>query len=387
MRHLGFAAAACYRVRGENLVQVLATEAGPWPVAVGHSINYTATGTNVPPLGWTRPEDCGLERKHWPKAVYLYFPEQALNDRKFVLAAVNATGKRTRAGELHGPLEAVAARLAALARDDADREAMSETGVREHVRTLGIDLHMLLDHELRTPLASIAGYSSLLRELATPQPEFSAQWDDYWRIIDSQLNAALDAIGKLTLALPDAPPSQFAVALKDVTFDAADELRNLCSDAKVKATDVVGEEAARRTHVRFNKNTDQNCDLHARPELFRLAVWEVVKNAMIHARSGKVEVCVYTSDSMLVIDVTDDGAGVSLGSEDLIFLRFYQDPATHTSRKGKRGLGLGLFLARHVLERHLGQLTFIRSRSGTLFRFLWPLAASLSAGTKLPKGA
>ena len=80
------------------------------------------------------------------------------------------------------------------------------------------------------------------------------------------------------------------------------------------------------------------------------------------------------SDTSVVIDIEDDGAGVSLGSEELVFLRFYQDPNTQTQRKGTRGLGLGLFLARYVAEQHLGQLHFVRNRNKRgVFRFLWPI--------------
>jgi signal transduction histidine kinase len=82
---------------------------------------------------------------------------------------------------------------------------------------------------------------------------------------------------------------------------------------------------------------------------------------------------VYVSNSRLVIDIADDGPGVAHGSEELVFLRFYQDPATSGMRRGKRGLGLGLFLARHLAERHMGQLTFVRQRGMSVFRFLWPM--------------
>ena len=94
--------------------------------------------------------------------------------------------------------------------------------------------------------------------------------------------------------------------------------------------------------------------------------------------------------ALLVIDVQDDGTGVSPGMEELIFLRFYQDLGTQHQRRGKRGLGLGLFLARHIVVRHMGQLTFIRQRGTSLFRFVWPLpddATESSGVLTLPKGA
>lgn len=390
MRSLGFVSAAAYRLVDDMLVQVLATpvqENGPktkageivWPPAVSHNLHYNLVSEDFLPIGWLKEPGVAGPRKLWPKGVNLYLPEQALQTDRFLIATVSATGKRCRMGELSGPLEAIAARLRLWYRESRERGELTEAGLKEHIRTLGIDLQMLVDHELRTPLSSITGYATLLSDPAMAQD--AAQVLDYSGVIEAQAFAALEAVDKLSLALYADPTG---AREESSALDAADELRDLCDLVRERAYELVGAEAAQRTSVRYHKNTDAACGINVRVGMFRGAVWEVLKNAVIHSKNGKVDVSVYVSDRMLVIDIADDGMGVSPGSEELIFLRFYQDHKPQSGRKGKKGLGLGLFLARHIVERHLGQLTFTRQRNVSLFRFLWPLA---DAGESLKKGA
>ncbi len=374
MRHLGFASAVVYRLSGEALVQVIGTEAtgeSNWPVAVNFTSNYTSAAAGMVPRGWVRSQDLPINRKVWPKAVNLYFPEQETVETKLVFAVVNAAGKRSRIGELSGPLEAIASRIRGWRVEKLARQEMSETGIQEHIKTLGVDLTMLIDHELRTPLASVTGYTSLLKDTdRLGQPEL---WEEYFQVLEHETGAALDAVEKLSLALHAG--SKLDPQGDMASFDAADELRQMSLRVQEQAVEIAGKEFGRKIRVNFQKATDLSCVIQANENLFRWATWEVMKNAVHHARGGKVDICVYTSDRMLVIDIVDDGPGVSPGSEELIFLRFYQDPGSLRERHGKRGLGLGLFLARHIAERHLGQLTFIRSKNGSLFRFIWPFKA------------
>lgn len=371
MRHLGFASAVVYRLNGEALVRVIGTDGQgepEWPVAVNFTSDYTSAQAGMVPRGWARLQDLPINRKVWPKAVNLYFPEQEMLEPKFVFAVVNATGKRSRTGDLSGPLEAIASRIRGWLVDQLDRQEMSETGIKEHIRTLGVDLTMLIDHELRTPLASVTGYTSLLKE--TNRHEEPELWEEYFKILEIETIAALDAVEKLSLALHSGAKLD---SEGDMTsFDAAEELRVMSMKVQEQATEIAGKDFGARIRVNFQKATDLSCIIQGNENLFRWAIWEVLKNAVHHARGGKVDVAVYTSDRLLVIDIADDGPGVSPGSEELIFLRFYQDPEALRERHGKRGLGLGLFLARHIVERHLGQLTFIRGKSGSLFRFIWP---------------
>jgi signal transduction histidine kinase len=375
MRHLGFAAAVCFRKSGEAMVQVLRMESeAEWPAAVEFNFDYTSAVSGLPPLGWTAPGKVpnapAAWRNLWPKGATLYFPEQALYGEQLLFAVVNAPGKRARPGEMSGALEAVAARMRRWYEDQTGRQAITDAGLAEHVRTLGIDLTRIIDHELRTPLASVSGYASLLKDVdPVAQKDL---WQEYWSVLEAEAANAIEAVDKLSLALHSEGGGK--AEAEAPAFDAEAELRALCDEALARAVEIAGEDLGRRVHFRVRTSADQTCALSGSRKLFRGAVWEVLKNAMSHTRSGKVDVVFYASGLNLVIDVTDDGVGVSAGSEELIFLRFYQDPGAQEARKGKRGLGLGLFLARHIAERHLGQLTFVRQRGGTLFRFVWPMA-------------
>lgn len=369
MRHLGFAAAACYRRRGDTWTLILSGEAeGAWPAAMAYSLHYTPDSDEAAQLGWLAAKTATGARADWPKSANLYFPEQELDSDELFFAVLAAPGKRLRGGEPSGALEAFASRLKALLRASDERQSLTDLGLTEHIKSLGIDLHMLLDHELRTPLQSVSGYASLLKDI---DPKDTAH-GEYWKIVDGELERALEAIGKLSLALPGGVAT-LGVESPREPFDAAEEARLIAEDAREKAGSIIGDEPAKRLSVKFNKNSDTECYLMADRRLFRWALWEVLKNAVVHARHGKVEVAVYALGHMLVVDVVDDGPGVAPGAEELVFLRFYQEP-TAAARRARRGLGLGLYLARHIAERHLGQLTYVRGRTGSVFRFLWPLA-------------
>jgi signal transduction histidine kinase len=372
MRHLGYASAALFRVDGDMLMQLVST-AEDWPAAVSISLHYSleTSGKGVSgPHGWTRPTLTAELRKHWPKGAILYVPELAVGAQQVVFACVSPPGKRVKLGELSGPLEAAAVRARTWIGGARERESLADNDLRAQLSALSFDLQAAIDHELRTPLASIVGFASMARAL-DPKKQIG-EWQEYWQIIETQTSQALDSIEKLSIALyPDR-----ATNAGDVTeFDAAEAVRRACDVARKQATDLLGGDVAARIHIQFNKHTDDMGRINASPRLFSQALWEVLKNAMTHARGGQVMVSVYTTDRMFVIDIEDDGQGVPSGADELVFLRFYQDLSAAPLRRGKRGLGLGLFLARAITERHLGRLLVVRQQNKSVFRFLWPLAA------------
>ena len=241
-----------------------------------------------------------------------------------------------------GIIEAIANRMRGWVSDSENRANLSDTGFRETVKALGVDLQMLIDHELRTPLTSVSGYLSLAREIDPTKDR--KQWDEYCEIIESQTSYALEALDKLTLSM-SAKVKDLEPESEATDFDASVAVNEVCDRIIADVREIVSQDAAFRTTIKFSKDTDRSCGICANKKLFHWSLWEVIKNAVIHSKSGEVEVNVYHSDSMLVIDVVDDGGGIAEGSEELIFLRFYQDPKTHTSRKGKTRTGTWVVLS------------------------------------------
>ena len=72
----------------------------------------------------------------------------------------------------------------------------------------------------------------------------------------------------------------------------------------------------------------------------------------MHAKSEEpIEASVARDDSVLVFSVADRGLGLASGEENKIFEKFYRGPGT---RPG--GLGLGLSIARQLVEAHGGEI-------------------------------
>jgi two-component system sensor histidine kinase KdpD len=74
-------------------------------------------------------------------------------------------------------------------------------------------------------------------------------------------------------------------------------------------------------------------------------------------------------DSTLVFSVADHGPGLALGEENKVFEKFYRGPGTPAG-----GLGLGLSIARQLVEAHSGQIVAQnRAEGGSRFSIRLPI--------------
>lgn len=93
----------------------------------------------------------------------------------------------------------------------------------------------------------------------------------------------------------------------------------------------------------------------------------LMMNAMQHMQdNGHIAICILSTDSHLMIQVADDGSGISDTQKENIFEPFY------TSRK--EGIGLGLTVVQQIISTHQGTIEISDSQwGGACFTIHLPL--------------
>jgi CheY-like chemotaxis protein/anti-sigma regulatory factor (Ser/Thr protein kinase) len=92
------------------------------------------------------------------------------------------------------------------------------------------------------------------------------------------------------------------------------------------------------------------------PDRLQQVVWNLVMNAVkFTPRGGRIQVALQRADPHVEIVVTDTGCGIEANVLPFIFERFRQGDSSTT--RAHAGLGLGLALARHLVELHGGTLS------------------------------
>lgn len=186
-------------------------------------------------------------------------------------------------------------------------------------------------HELRSPLTRIR--SELEVDLAHPG---GADLRATHRSVLEEavaLERLVDDLLHLARSDDDAfPPGRAAVDLDDVALRVADQHRATGFSVDTSAV----------TAVQVQGDVQQ----------LTRAIGNVVDNAARHARNG-IAVSV-ASDGAAVVTITDDGPGIPAAEHDRVFERFARLDDARSAATG--GAGLGLAIAREIVERHDGSI-------------------------------
>jgi signal transduction histidine kinase len=220
-----------------------------------------------------------------------------------------------------------------------------------------------VSHELRTPLTCIHQYVSLLVDgLAGPmQPE---QADHLKTVLKSvnQLHAMIRDLLEATRAENGTlRVEQRCVAIGEVMHQALAMMRP----------------TAQSKQIRLETVLDPNIPLvYADPDRILEVLMNLLDNAIkFTPAEGAVVMHASMTDSdpdMVYVSVTDNGRGISLEAQSLVFERLYQDPDSIDDNR--KGLGLGLFICKELVRMHGGRI-WVASEpgEGSVFTFTLPL--------------
>jgi len=198
-----------------------------------------------------------------------------------------------------------------------------------------------LSHEIRTPLSSVLGWSRILlghkeidralldRALHVIERNAAAQA----KMIDDMLDMARIVAGKLRLEMQPLDLLSVVLAAVDVVMPSA------------KAKQIA-------VHTSLDPKTPR---VLGDQDRLQQVIWNLLSNAVKFTPSGgTVDVRLEVGDTHVRLVVSDTGQGITPEFLPHVFERFRQDDASSTRRYG--GLGLGLALARELVEQHGGTI-------------------------------
>jgi len=246
----------------------------------------------------------------------------------------------------------------------------------QHLDKMKTDFVILAGHELRTPLTAIYGYVQILLAMpdipGSPDEEGSPRYllnqvvqatRRLTQVVDDILNVFLIEADKLELSMGPVP-------LYSLVQNVVRNIRNMGPE--------------RQLTFEFEGLETLPLIMGDSQRLFQ-ALWHVVSNAVKYTPDGgTIRISGRVVDHTVHLSVQDTGIGIDPADRERIFDRFYvvEDTLRHHSSKTAfkgGGLGLGLSLARGIIEAHKGRI-WIESEGrdevrlpGTTVHILLPL--------------
>jgi signal transduction histidine kinase len=237
-------------------------------------------------------------------------------------------------------------RTEALEESEAEREQLLEAERSARIsaqRTARMKDEFLatLSHELRTPLSAILGWSEILKRQGTPKPE--------------DLQRAVEAIERNARA-----QAHLIEDLLDLSRILSGRLR--LDVQQIPVIDIVraaidsAEPTAHTKGIRLESALDPRGGMVAGDSSrLQQVFWNLLSNAIkFTPKGGRVQVLLQRVDSHIELSVSDTGIGIPASFLPHVFERFSQKDASTTRKFG--GLGLGLAIAKQLVELHGGSL-------------------------------
>jgi signal transduction histidine kinase len=228
---------------------------------------------------------------------------------------------------------------------------LRDTAARARTERSGAELVSTVAHELRSPLTSVKGFTATL---LTKWERFT---DDQKKLMLQTVNADADRVTRLISELLDVSRIEAGRL----------ELRKQVVDiAAVVQRDFDARIAAGEAPDRFRLVADATLpEMWVDPDKLAQVIGNLVENAVRHG-DGTVTVSVAAHGDGAEVTVADEGEGVPAQAIGRIFTKFW--------RGGSRGgTGLGLYIAKGIVEAHGGTIEAGRApNGGAVLRFALP---------------
>ncbi len=207
-------------------------------------------------------------------------------------------------------------------------------------------------HEFKTPIVSIAGFAKLIRkgELSETQKE------EYLSVIEEE-SLRLSRMATNVLEL---------TKIENQTILSNTESFNLSEQLRVCI--LMLEEKWSAKNVVFALNFREHF-INADQELLAQVWINLIDNAVkFSPEGGTVEISIKTDETNIYVSVINSGVEIPVEKRERIFNKFYQADESHCTD----GNGVGLAVAKRVVDLHSGKITVNCENNMTMFTVLLP---------------
>lgn len=242
------------------------------------------------------------------------------------------TAEKGEVGELFEGFEKMRVRL----KNSEEEKIRTEEANKELIRNIS--------HDLKTPITSIKGYVEGIMDGVADTPE---KMEKYIKTIYNKAGDMDYLIDELTMfSKIDANqiPYQFhRMNVGDYFSDCAEEVG---LDLETKG---IG--------FQYECDCDPGVEIYADPEQLKRVINNIISNSVKYKKDGDSRITLKVSlqdEKYVLVEIEDNGKGISGKELEKVFQRFYRTDASRNSKQG--GSGIGLSIARKVVEDHEGSI-------------------------------
>ncbi len=213
-----------------------------------------------------------------------------------------------------------------------------------------------LSHELKTPIFAIQGYLLTLLEGGLADPKISTSFlERANKSVDRMVNLIedLDSIAQLESG---------EIKLDMDKFNIVELAREIMDTFEIKAEE-------RNIKLAFNQKYDKPIFVNGDSNRIGQVLSNLVVNSINYGKEGgETEIRFFDMDEVILIEVADNGMGISRENLSRIFERFFRADKSRSRHVG--GSGLGLAICKHIIDAHKQTLN-VRStiEVGSTFSF------------------
>jgi signal transduction histidine kinase len=244
--------------------------------------------------------------------------------------------------------------------DAATKELRASNAQLQRLDEAKDEFISMASHQLRTPLTGIKGYVSMLLE-----GDVGTITDEQRRMLEEAFNSSERMVRLISdfLNVSRLQTGKFVIEKRptDLAGLVSREIKSLEQNAKARAITL---------SYRAPKNIPE---LQLDESKFQQVVMNFTDNALYYSKEDStVKVALKLVGDSVEFTVKDTGIGVPPAEQDQLFNKFFR--ATNARKQRPDGTGVGLFLAKKVIDAHEGQIIFeSKEGKGSTFGFRLPV--------------